>query len=134
MTRSPSLARDAALFRMRRINRWLLAGTVVATGALTDVAAQAFPGRTIKRATPASPATPAPTATTEPRRRHRHHHHALTPPAQPPQTQTSPQVVEPVPGATSAPATTAPAAPVQSVPAAAPAPAPAPAPVVSGGS
>ncbi|HSZ05201.1 MAG TPA: hypothetical protein VK778_08365 [Solirubrobacteraceae bacterium] len=41
--------RDAALSNLHRINRWLLAGSVVLTGALTDVAAHAFPGKTLKR-------------------------------------------------------------------------------------
>ena len=49
MPRTPSHARDAALARMRRINRWLIAGAIVVTGVLTDVTAQAFPGRTITR-------------------------------------------------------------------------------------
>jgi hypothetical protein len=118
MPRSPSLTRDAALYRMRRINRWMLAGAVVGTGLLTDVAAQAFPGHTIKRAAGSSSGTSTvPTATTTHRHRTHHRaHHALKPASQAPQ----PQVVEP--------------APVQSVPVPAPVPAPAPAPVVSGGS
>jgi hypothetical protein len=113
MPRSPALARDAAVHRMRRVNRWLIAGTVVAAGLLTDVAAQAFPGRTITRTTGSSatvrarPAIPAET-------RHTYHHHALKPAARAPQR----RVVTPAPAATSAPAP----------------PAPAPAPVVSGGS
>src|SRR6266571_9154754 len=41
-------ARDAALRRLRSANRWLLAASIAATGALTEVAAQAFPGRTIR--------------------------------------------------------------------------------------
>ncbi|HWC87716.1 MAG TPA: hypothetical protein VG388_14350 [Solirubrobacteraceae bacterium] len=154
MSRTPSLARDAALHRMRRINRWLIAGAVLGAGVLTDVAAQAFPGRTIKRTASSSSGTralPAKAKSAGRRRtRHRAVHHALTPPAQAPKA--APQVVEPVPGATSAPAPTqsapaqsaptqsapaqsAPAAPVQSAPAPAPVQAaPAPAPVVSGGS
>ncbi len=38
--------RDAALLRLSRINRWLVAGSIVLTGVLADVAAQAFPGKT----------------------------------------------------------------------------------------
>ena len=41
-------ARDAALQRLRRTNRWLIAGSVLVTGVLTDVAANAFAGKTIK--------------------------------------------------------------------------------------
>src|SRR5439155_27019233 len=40
--------RDAALRRLRSANHWLLAASVAATGALTEVAAQAFPGKAIK--------------------------------------------------------------------------------------
>jgi hypothetical protein len=144
MPRSPSHARDAALKRMRRINRWLVAGAVIVTGLLTDVAAQAFPGRTITRSA-GSPSTtrpgraiPAPTTI-----RHRPaEHRALKPPTQAPQAQNPPQVVEPVAGATPSLGTQTPAAPTPAAPtpaaptpAAAAAPAPvAPAPVVSGGS
>ncbi len=38
--------RDAALRRLGRINRWLVAGSILLTGVLADVAAQAFPGKT----------------------------------------------------------------------------------------
>jgi hypothetical protein len=41
-------ARDAALKRLSRANRWLIAGSVLLTGALSDVAANAFAGKTIK--------------------------------------------------------------------------------------
>ncbi len=37
--------RDAALRRLSHINRWLVAGSVVLTGVLADVAASAFPGK-----------------------------------------------------------------------------------------
>jgi hypothetical protein len=149
MPRSPSLARDAALDRMRRLNRWLIAGAVVGTGLLTDVAAQAFTGRTITR-TAGSSSTGSSRALPASPRRTRHHarHRALAPAAH------APKVVEPVAGAAAAPATQAPStqapatqapvtqAPVTQAPAtpapapvqSAPAPAPAPAPVVSGGS
>jgi hypothetical protein len=36
--------RDAALLRLRRINRWLIFGSILLTGVLADVAANAFPG------------------------------------------------------------------------------------------
>jgi hypothetical protein len=41
-------ARDAALRRLSHINRWLIAGSVVLTGVLYEVAAQAFPGKTLR--------------------------------------------------------------------------------------
>jgi hypothetical protein len=37
--------RDAALRQLSRANRWLIAGSVVLTGVLADVAANAFPGK-----------------------------------------------------------------------------------------
>lgn len=40
--------RDAALRRLRRLNRWLIAGSAVLTGAFTAVAANAFSGRNVK--------------------------------------------------------------------------------------
>jgi hypothetical protein len=43
--------RDAALRQLHRINRWLIAGSVVLTGVFADAAAHAFPGRTTKTAT-----------------------------------------------------------------------------------
>src|SRR5271168_5403752 len=43
-------ARDAALRRLARVNRWLIAGSIALAGALTEVAAQAFPGRSTSAA------------------------------------------------------------------------------------
>ena len=43
-----SRSRDAALRRLRRANRWLIAGSATLTGVLTAVAASAFPGKTLK--------------------------------------------------------------------------------------
>jgi hypothetical protein len=40
--------RDAALRELRRVNRWMIAGSIVLTGVLSDVAANAFPGKTLK--------------------------------------------------------------------------------------
>jgi hypothetical protein len=124
MPRDPSHARDAALARMRRINRWLLAGAIVATGLLTEAAAQAFPSRTITRAEPSAAPQPSVTRTGgATHRRHRHNtakHAALTPPAQVPQPQAQVQ-------------TTTPAPPQPAPSQVAPAPV-APPPVVSGGS
>jgi Mg-chelatase subunit ChlI len=48
MTRHTSHTRDAALHDLRRISRWLIAGSIALTGVLADVAANAFPGRTVK--------------------------------------------------------------------------------------
>ena len=44
-------ARDGALRRLSSAKRWLLAGTATLTGALTMVAANAFPGKSVKSAT-----------------------------------------------------------------------------------
>jgi hypothetical protein len=41
-----SRSRDAAICRLARCNRWLLAGAITLTAAFTEVAAQAFPGKT----------------------------------------------------------------------------------------
>ena len=40
-------ARDGALRRLSRTNRWLIAASVALTAVLAEVAAQAFPGKTI---------------------------------------------------------------------------------------
>ena len=42
--------RDAALRRLARAKRWLLAGTAALTGALAAVAASAFPGKSVNGA------------------------------------------------------------------------------------
>jgi hypothetical protein len=42
--------RDAALRRLAHCNRWLIAGAAALTGAITAVAANAFPGRSVKAA------------------------------------------------------------------------------------
>jgi hypothetical protein len=125
--------RDAALRELRRLNRWLLAGSVALTGLFAEAAASAFPGKTAKPATShrgkrtAKP-TPKPASTST---------QALQPPAEAPragaETQTSAQADAP-------PQDSAPAQ--ESVPAQESAPAQesvpvqesAPEPVVSGGS
>jgi hypothetical protein len=43
-----SHTRDAALFQLSRINRWMIAGSVVLTGVFTEIAAHAFPGKAAK--------------------------------------------------------------------------------------
>jgi hypothetical protein len=68
--------RDAALRRLRQANRWLIAGSAILTGLLTEAAASAFPGHTIHKG-----------ATTT--RRHVSRHKALQPPAQAPKASTS---------------------------------------------
>jgi hypothetical protein len=40
--------RDAALGELRRATRWIIAGSIGLTGVLAGVAANAFPGKTIK--------------------------------------------------------------------------------------
>ena len=77
--------RDAALRRLRTVNRSLIAVALAGAAVLTDVAAHAFPGRTIKRVAgdtvAASPAASISSSTTV----HHHHHRpkvaALRPPA-----------------------------------------------------
>ncbi len=52
-THTPA-TRDAAMRRLARSKRWLLAGTAALTAALTAVAANAFPGRTGTARSPGS--------------------------------------------------------------------------------
>lgn len=70
--------RDAALRRLRQANRWMIAGSAVLTGVLTDAAANAFPGHTVtKRSGAGAPASSA-----------RKARKPLTPPAAPPKAST----------------------------------------------
>jgi hypothetical protein len=107
--------RDAALRQLHRINRCLIAGSVVLTGVFAEAAAHAFPGRTTKT-TSASKVkrsgthTIAPSKTTP---------HSLQPPAHPPQATTESSSV---PDSTVPPQET-PAASPRSAPASEPAPA-----------
>jgi hypothetical protein len=133
-------ARDAALRKLRILNRCLIAGSITLTGVLAEVAANAFPGRTVRTAATRHP-PPRP-----PRRQLPSRADPLRAPAQPPQavnTQTS--ATAPAHETTSPPETTPAqeATPAQesaptSEPAGAasstPEPAQEPAPVVSGGS
>jgi hypothetical protein len=50
LRRHTTHTRDAALRQLHRANRWVIAGSVLLTGVLADVAANAFPGKTIKHA------------------------------------------------------------------------------------
>ena len=118
------LARDTALARLARVNRWMTAGAVIAVGALTEVVAHAAPGHTIAKPA-AVPAAPSRHGRVRTRARHHHrrvaavqHHHV----DRPLRTVRAPAPA-PAPQATQAAPTPAPA----------PAPAPASAPV-SGGS
>jgi hypothetical protein len=45
MGRHSTHARDAAIAQLTRMNRWLLAGSVLLTGVFAEIAASAFPGR-----------------------------------------------------------------------------------------
>jgi hypothetical protein len=78
--------RDAALRELRRMNRWMIAGSIVLTGVLSDVAANAFPGKTLKaiktpakKGTSSSHKSNSPTKTTP-----------LKPPAQAPKAAEAP--------------------------------------------
>lgn len=48
MRNHTSHTRDAALFQLSRINRWMIAGSVLLTGVFTEIAAHAFPGKAAK--------------------------------------------------------------------------------------
>jgi hypothetical protein len=85
--------RDAALRQLHRINRWLIAGSVVLTGAFAEAAAHAFPGRTTKPASVskvkrsgAHALSPSRTTT-----------HSLQPPAHAPQATTESSPESPAP-------------------------------------
>jgi hypothetical protein len=102
--------REAALRQLHRINRWLVAGSVVLTGAFVEAAAHAFPGRATKTAstskvkrTGARVGSPSRT-------------HPLQPPAHAPQATT-----ESSPSSQSVPSQESPASAQESAPEAAPA-------------
>jgi len=128
--------RDAALRRLRSVNRLLIGASLAATGLLSEVAAQAFPGhaRVVARGVPA--AAPAAGFT-----RRASTQVASTPPAasqaassqpassQPASTQPASTQPAPTPPAASQPTSTQPPSTQPSSTAAA-----APPPVVSGGS
>jgi hypothetical protein len=135
--------RDAALRRLSRTNRWLIAGTALLTGVLTDVAANAFPGHKV--------AVGKGTARTTRASHAKHEHKPLAPPATAPKAATEAAPQTSAPSETPAPAESesppveeTAASSQQAAPESAPAPeareeAPAPEPepsepVVSGGS
>jgi len=88
-----SNTRDSALRRLGLANRWLIAGTAILTGVLTDVAANAFPGHA-KAGTPSrrSKGHEASTATRP------------QPPAQPPRTTSTQEAAPPASSETAPPA------------------------------
>ncbi len=111
--------RDAALRRLSRTSRWLLAGSAVLTGVLTDVAANAFPGHA-KSKTAGRAATKS---------RAHSKHKPLTPPAEAPKATTTTEQAPPAAETTEvAPAEETPA-PEQTAPTPAQEAAPEPAPV-----
>src|ERR1700677_354290 len=134
-------ARDAALRELHRINRWLIAGSVVLTGVLTDAAAHAFPGKTIKQdptsKTSGAQGHPNGSAGNAPAQPWRTTTESLRPPAQAPLPAPEPPAPQqPAAPQESAPTQTTPGQesppPVESAPA--PAPTPEPPPVTSGAS
>jgi hypothetical protein len=54
MRQFTSHTRDTALRRLSRANRWLIAGSVALTGVLSEVAANAFAGKTLPEGTSGS--------------------------------------------------------------------------------
>ncbi len=122
--RSAATARDQALARLRRLNRGIVAGTVLLIALLSDVAAQALPGHTIARA-----ATPTTAKRSPPRAVH---HKAATAPAPAAATDQAPPPTVQSPAATPTDQTPAPQAPAP--PPQAPVSTPAPAQTTSGGS
>jgi hypothetical protein len=50
MRRHSTHARDAAMAQLSRVNRWLVAGSVVLTGVFAEIAANAFPGHSKRSA------------------------------------------------------------------------------------
>lgn len=106
-------SRDAAIRRLDNTSRWLIAGSAVLTGVLTDVAANAFPGHAKPKAASAG---------------HSHaKHKPLSPPKEAPKTTTTEQAPPPASESSVAPAeeTTAPET-TQTTPAQEAAPQPAP--------
>jgi hypothetical protein len=82
-------SRDAALRRLSRVNRWLIAGSAVLTGVLTDVAANAFPGHTIRKGSARPTARKA--------LAHARRHRPIAPPKHAPKPDTTTQQAAPPP-------------------------------------
>jgi hypothetical protein len=136
--------RDAAMRELRKINRWLIAASIILTGLLSDVAANAFPGKAGKASSAARGKSAG---------HHKHHPHAaktgaLRAPEQAPQSSIEVPAQDEAPAAAAqapaegaaeaAPAEAAPSAPdaqTEAAPVQEPEPAPEETgPVVSGGS
>lgn len=157
MPKHSTILRDAALRRLGRLNRWLIAGSVALMAVLTEVAASAFPGKTLKTSAsgthghsptsvhkaqtqPVKPPVRAPTATPEDQTRAESPSGESAPAQESAPTQESAPAQESSPSRESAPAQESAPPPSEPAPTheSAPTPAPAPAeqapPVVSGGS
>jgi hypothetical protein len=86
MLRHHAHRRDSSLQKLSRANRWLLAGSVALTALLTEVAAQAFPGKASASST--APRAGAAKAPRHPSSQHsvdRSPSKSLTPPAKAPE-------------------------------------------------
>jgi outer membrane biosynthesis protein TonB len=143
-------SRDSALRRLSLSTRWLIAGSVALTGALSEVAAHAFPGKTVKigahgktakhhvhHSSQGSASSLAPPATTPQAAPEAHTEAAPETPAEPAPERSSEPTPEPAPErAPEAHSEAAPEVPVEAAPEAAPESVPAvpEGPVVSGGS
>src|SRR5271165_1475618 len=120
--------RDAALYQLRRANRWLIAGSVLLTGVFTEAAASAFPGKTTKAparhggratapssgsstTTPKQLAPPAPESHTPAQESHAPEaqtHQESQAPSQPESSQAAPESSTPAPEQSHEPAPEAP--------------------------
>jgi hypothetical protein len=88
MPHRPINTRDAALHRLSTANRWLLASSVALTGVFAEVAARAFPGKTIKASSATRarhPEKPSSRTTSK----------SLRPPARAPRASTTPEPAAP---------------------------------------
>jgi hypothetical protein len=64
--------RDAAIRRLRRVNRSLIAVAIAGAAVITEVAAHAFPGHTVKRLAGSATVVSATTPTTKTAADHHH--------------------------------------------------------------
>lgn len=83
-------ARDAALRRLRRSNRWLIAGSVALTGILAEVAAQAFPGKSLHGASSGAASSSGAKGASHPTGSQSSSSTKLQPPAQGPEAHPAP--------------------------------------------
>jgi hypothetical protein len=68
MSQHTTDTRDTAVRKLQRVNRWLIAGSILLTGVLTDLAANAFPENAAKMSAHGRAKASTPRA----------HHHALS--------------------------------------------------------